>query len=103
MVQTEANSMSKEQNLYLRGKIWWCKIELGGRKIHESTKETSVIKAREWRDSARERLKQKRNGIKEDILYDDLMEQFFAHCDITLKPLSVERYEDSANACDQYL
>jgi integrase/recombinase XerD len=92
-----------EQNLYLRGKIWWCKIELGGRKIHESTKETQITKAREWRDAARERLKKKRNGIKEDILYDDLMERFFEHCDIILKPKSVMRYEVSANACDQYL
>lgn len=90
----------KEQNLYLRGKTWWCKIELGGRKIHESTKETSVIKAREWRDAARERLKKKRSGVKEDILYDDLMEQFFNHCDIVLKPSSVMRYEVSANSCD---
>jgi len=92
----------KEQNLYLRGKIWWCKIELGGRKIHESTKETQVTKAREWRDGARERLKRKRNGIKEDISYDDLMERFFSHCDIVLKPKSVMRYEVSANACDSY-
>lgn len=92
----------KEQNLYLRGKIWWCKIELGGRKIHESTKETQITKAREWRDVARDRLKRKRNGIKEDILYDDLLEKFFEHCDIILKPKSVMRYEVSANACDAY-
>lgn len=91
-----------EQNLYLRGKIWWCKIELGGRKIHESTKETQITKAREWRDGARERLKRKRNGIKEDILYDDLLEKFFEHCDIILKPKSVMRYEVSANACDAH-
>lgn len=94
--------MPKEANLYKRGQIWWCKIELGGRKVHESTKETSIIKAREWRDTARERLKRKRNGIKEDILYDDLMEQFFNHCDIVLKPSSVRRYEVSATACDTH-
>ena len=92
----------KEANLYLRGKIWWCKIELGGRKVHESTKESSVIKAREWRDNARERLKKKRNGVKEDMLYDDLLEKFFAHCDIVLKPKSVMRYEVSARAGDAH-
>jgi integrase len=89
-------------NLYKRGKYWWCKIELGGGKIHESTKETSPTKAREWRDNARERLKRKRNGVKEDILYDDLMEKFLEHCDIVLKPKSVLRYEVSANACDAH-
>lgn len=93
---------TKEPNLYKRGKYWWCKIELSGGKVHESTKETSVVKAREWRDNARARLKDRRNGVKENILYDDLMEQFFNHCDIVLKPSSVKRYEVSATACDAY-
>lgn len=104
MAETQGDNMpAKMENLYKRGKYWWCKIELGGRKIHESTKETTPAKAREWRDNARERLKRKRNGIKEDILYDDLLEQFFNHCDVVLKPKSVLRYEVSANACDAYL
>lgn len=88
----------RKENLYKRGRYWWVKIELNGRKVNESTCETSVVKAREYRDEAREKLKKLRKGGREDISYDKAMEAFLNYCESTLKPQSVKRYEVSARA-----
>lgn len=92
----------KETNLYKRGEIWWVKIERQGNKIHESTGETSIIKAREYRERALDKLKKLRNGLRDDVTYDKAMEEFLEHCDRTLKPKSVKRYEVSAFAMESY-
>jgi integrase len=94
--------MPKEQNLYKRGKTWWVKIERQGNKIHESTGETTVKAAREYRDRALNKLKRLRNGLRDDKTYDKTMEEFLAHCDVVLKPKSVKRYETSAFAMESY-
>lgn len=92
----------QESNLYKRGSLWWVKIERQGRKIHESTGETTLKGAREYRDRALDKLKKLRNGLRDDVTYDKAMEQFLEHCDVTLKPKSVKRYETSAFAMESY-
>lgn len=57
-----------------------------------------MVKAREYRDECKEKLKKLRKGNRADITYDKAMEQFLQHCDNTLKPSAVKRYEVSARA-----
>lgn len=90
--------MSKEPNLYKRGKIWHLKIERQGRKVRESTGETTLAGAREYRDRALNKLKKLRNGLRDDITYDTAMTQFLLHCESTLKPGGLTRYKVSARA-----
>lgn len=90
--------MPQEPNLYKRGKVWHLKIERQGRKIRESTGETSLGRAREYRDRALDKLKKLRNGLRDDITYDTAMTQFLLNCESTLKPGAVKRYKVSARA-----
>jgi integrase len=88
----------KEPNLHKRGKIWHLKIERNGKTIRESTGESTLAAAREYRDRALEKLKRLKNGNREELSYDMAMERFLAHCDSHIKKSSVKRYEVSARA-----
>lgn len=88
----------KEQNLYKRGKYWHIKIQREGREVRESTGETTLSAAREYRDRALEKLKKLRNGLREDVTYDIAMAQFLMHCESSLKSGAVKRYKVSARA-----
>lgn len=90
--------MPQEPNLYKRNKVWHLKIERQGRKVRESTGETTLAGAREYRDRALEKLKKLRNGLRDDITYDTAMGQFLLRCESTLKPGAVKRYKVSARA-----
>jgi integrase len=88
----------KEPNLHKRGKIWHLKIERNGKTIRESTGESTLAAARDYRDRALEKLKRLKNGNREELSYDMAMEQFLNHCDSHIKKSSVKRYEVSARA-----
>lgn len=94
--------MPKEPNLYKRGKVWYVKIERGGNSIHESTGEVTISGAREYRERALAKLKRIKNGLREDLLYDDVMLEFLKDCETRLKSGAVKRYKVSARAVHPY-
>lgn len=92
----------KEPNLIKRGQYWHIKIQREGREVRESTGETTLSAAREYRDRALEKLKKLRNGLRDDITYDDTMAQFLINCESSLKPGAVKRYKVSARAMHKH-
>lgn len=58
--------------------------------------------AREYRERALTKLKNIRNGKRDDKIYDDVMAAFLEDCTTRLKPGAVTRYKVSARAMHSY-
>lgn len=94
--------MSREANLYKRGKTWWFRATINGTEIRESLRTSTVKSARELRDKKLKKIEQARAGIAATGWYDAVV-LWTEHVTGQISHATAKRYVVSLQQCKPWL
>lgn len=94
--------MSRDENLFKRGEVWWFRAVVGGVERRESLRTSDVKAARRLRDEALTRIAAEKRG-EPIILFGHVVDAWADHIADQISPTTILRYMVSLGQCRPFL